>query len=335
MTRAFKRLSPAILAAALCLAIGLGDCSSGKKGASGLEAAGTSVPEKYYIENLRKKDFPGGPVRIVKRLESAGAFDRYLIEYDSGRLNITGMMDVPRGKGPFPVVVLNHGHYDQKNFSPGLGFRQAADAFARKGYVAVGSDFRNMGGSDKGEDFFQHLGSLEDVLRLVDAVKKLPYVDPERIGMWGYSGGGWLTLKSAAIKPEIKAIAVLGSMSADDRDNYLALQKWHPTALAEVDRFVGKPGESPEAYAKLSAKNYLKDVPARVIIHHGADDKAVPLPWAEKLRDRLRSEGKVVEMYVYEGQGHVLKGRAWDLSTERTIRFFDRYLTEGLKEPRR
>jgi len=281
---------------------------------------------EYFLENLRFKAIRSRGINVIKTLEVESHFTRYLIKYESDGINISGMMNVPKGHGLFPVVILNHGYYDPRKFSIGLGFRNAADIFARHGYVAIGSDYRNHGSSDKGPDFFQHMGSLYDVLYLVEAVKELPYVDKERIGMWGYSKGGWITLKASVISKDIKVIALFGSMSSDDRENYYALEKWHPEVLKDVRRVLGKPEEGNEAYKLLSPISYIRYMSNNVIIHHGEKDEAAPLKWSEYLREALIRERKTVEFYVYPGQGHVLKGEAWDKSMERTVNFFNRFL---------
>lgn len=284
-------------------------------------------PGSFFIENLRHQKFEGKGIKILRTLEEAPAFTRYLIEYDSGGLSISGMMNVPKGEGAFPVVILNHGHYEKnRKFSPGLGFKDAADIFAKNGYVAVGSDFRNNGNSDRGENLFQYLGDLQDVLFLLEAVKELPYVDKHRIGMWGYSLGGWLTLKSAVISKDIKVIALFGSMSFDDADNYHTLNQWHPEVIEEVTKIFGAPEEKPDNYAKLSPVNYLKDLSAKVIIHHGVKDTLTPSEWSQKLKEALIKEGKTVEFYEYAMQGHVLQPKAMERAMQRTVDFFDRYL---------
>ena len=77
---------------------------------------------------------------------------------------------------------------------------------------------------------------------------------------------------------------------------------------------------------QLSPVSHIKDMPSHIIIHHGEKDESIPIRWAEKLRDSLIKEGKVIEYYTYTGQGHVLKGKAWTMSMTRTVFFFDKYL---------
>jgi dipeptidyl aminopeptidase/acylaminoacyl peptidase len=280
----------------------------------------------FTINEFRKKDFRDSNIEIVKTLEKKGSFTRYLIAYGSEGLRITGMMNVPKGKGPFPVVILNHGRYNPDKHFIGAGFKKSADTFAREGYVAIGSDYRNYGESDKGKNVFAHLGSLNDVLYLVQAVKKISFVDKEKIGMWGYSGGGWLTLKAIIIDRSITVAALFGSMSADDIDNYKRIYKWHPEVIDDVNMVIGSPDEKPDIYEKMSPINFLKDMPNYIIMHRGADDKVIPVEWSERLRDELIRENKVVEYYTYPRQGHGLNGKARDISMERTVVFFNRYL---------
>lgn len=280
----------------------------------------------FFITNLRQKDFSGSEIKIVKTLEENKDFNRYLIAYSSEGLQITGMMNVPNGKDRFPVIILNHGHYDPRRFTIGYGFKDAADFFARNGYVAIGSNYRNYGDSDLGQDSFIYSGSLYDVLYLVNAAKRLPYVDPERIGMWGHSGGGGLTLKSIVVDRDIKAAALYSPMSSDDVDNYNVMKKWHPYEIKEFTDRMGSPKGNPEVFARRSPINYLSDLNAAVIIHHGELDKTVSITWSEKLRDTLKREGKQVEYYSYPDQGHTLEGRAWEDAMKRTLAFFDRYL---------
>lgn len=284
----------------------------------------------FFIANLRQKDFSGSAIKVVRTLEENKGFTRYFITYNSEGLQITGMMNIPKGEGPFPAIILNHGHYDPKRFTIGYGFKDAADFFARNGYVAIGSNYRNYGDSDRGQDSFIYNGSLYDVLYLVNAVKRLPHVDPEMIGMWGHSGGGGLTLKSIVVDSSIKAAALYSPMSADDVDNYNVMKKWHPHEIKEFTDRMGSPKGNPEVFVKRSPINYLSDLKASIIIHHGERDKAVPITWSGRLMDALIKEGKKVEYYSYPDQVHIFEGEAREEAMKRTLAFFDRYVKRAV-----
>jgi uncharacterized protein len=316
----FIRHARTICMLAGCLASALGYQGFMQKEAQGQITAGSSFP--YFIDSLRLKDFSKAEIRLDKLLEEKESFSRYLISYNSDGLKISGMMNVPKGIPPFKIVIINHGFYDAGKFSIGLGFKDAADYFARRGYVALGSDLRNLGSSDKGDG----QGTICDVLSLAAAAKKLSYVDKGRMGMWGYSGGGGLTLKAVVVDRDIRVAALFGSMSADETDNYELMKKWHPKVTENLVRIIGEPKKQPGNYARLSPLNYFADLSAAFIIHHGEEDKTVPLDFSKKLYRTLIEKGKTASFYTYPNQPHVLSGKAWDEAMSRTVDFFDLHL---------
>jgi dipeptidyl aminopeptidase/acylaminoacyl peptidase len=305
---------------------GMAESMRGRQGQSGLEKVQDDTAGPFLIRDFRAMKRIPEKIITMKELEKNKSFIRYSIVYTSHGLKITGMMNIPHGQGPFPTVILNHGHYDRKRYVIGAGFKEGADIFASNGYIAVGSDYRNHGASESGKNLFQHLGNLYDILSLLDAVKDLPSVDRKRIGMWGYSGGGWISLKAVVVDPIIKIAALFGSMSADDLDNYKALSKWHPEDIKVVNRMIGNPHDNPDTFREMSPIYFVKDMPNYFIIHRGENDTIIPKEWNERLRDRLLQEKKIVEFYTYPRQDHVLKGSAWDISMDRTIIFFKKYL---------
>ena len=285
-------------------------------------------PPYYMIKDLREKDFSGSSIEIKKILEENESFTSYFISYKSENLEITGLMNVPLGNGPFPAVIINHGHYNPDKYFIGAGIQEAAEVFAKNGYVAIGSDYRNHGKSGKGDNFFKHAGYLYDVMYLLGAVKTLTNVDREKIGMWGFSLGGWLTLKASVIDKSIKVVALFAPQSSDDTENYMALSKWHKDVIEVVDKVIGPPGKNPEAYKNMSPINFVEDMPDYFIMHRGQNDSVIPIEWLTRLRDSLIKQNKKIEFYLYPGQGHSLKGSAWNISMKRTIEFFDRNLKD-------
>ncbi|MBI5748004.1 MAG: prolyl oligopeptidase family serine peptidase [Nitrospinae bacterium] len=280
------------------------------------------------IENIRIKEFKPEEPEIIKTIEDNKIYKSYLITYRSEGLRITGLMNVPEGKGPFPVIFLNYGHYQFKKYRTGDGTKEAADLFARNGYVAVSPDYRNYGGSDKGSELF-FTGYVYDLMNLIESVKRLKYVDKDRIGLEGHSMGAAVVVKTIVIRKNIKAAAVFGSMSPDDIENYNALINWGVPLGKEIKRIFGTPENNPELYYKMSPINYFKDVSSPVIIHIGEEDKNTSPAWSITLRDALIKAGKKVEYYSYPAEGHTLEGKAWDEAMKRTLTFFDQYVKKG------
>ena len=96
---------------------------------SALPVVPTATPHPmapYTIEGLRQRKFPGGTIQIVALLAEGPEFSRYAFSYPSDGLTITGILQVPNGAGPFPVIILNHGYYDRSNYFSGAGTCQQA-----------------------------------------------------------------------------------------------------------------------------------------------------------------------------------------------------------------
>jgi len=283
----------------------------------------TNTPDprlSYYITRLRKRAYKGGTVEITGDIPHNEDYAAYYISYPSGNLTITGYMYVPQGQGSFPVIILNHGAYDPEMYFTGTGTQREADYLARHGYLAIAPDYRNYGESTAGDSLLL-VGYMTDVLNLVNSVETIDKADPSRIGMWGHSMGGGVAIKACVVSDRIKAVALFGSVSADEKDNYY----WNGVTRLKIHQIFGLPERNPGTYAWLSAVRYL-DVAPPMSIHHGEADDIVPIEFSEKLGQRMLEAGRSVEYFTYPGQPHTFQGEAWELAMERVLRFFDKYV---------
>ncbi|UCC63650.1 MAG: alpha/beta fold hydrolase, partial [Anaerolineae bacterium] len=210
----------------------------------------------YYISRLRRQTFRGGTVKITGNIPDNEVYAAYYISYPSGELIITGYMYVPKGQGPFPVVILNHGYYDPELYYTGTGTQREADYLARQGYLTVAPDYRNYGESSAGDSLLL-VGYVEDVLHLISSVRTIDQADPSRIGLLGPSMGGGVSIKVGVVSDQIKAVALVGSVGADEKDNYY----WNGVARAQVRQIFGLPERNPGPYYKASAINNLDRAP--------------------------------------------------------------------------
>jgi dipeptidyl aminopeptidase/acylaminoacyl peptidase len=143
---------------------------------------------------LRQHEYQSGKIHIRSTLADTDKYTSFLIDYPSDGLTITGVMNIPIGDGPFPVIIMNHGFFTRSVYSSGDGTDRSSAFLAEHGYITLASDYRSWGDSDTGNSFF-YSGLVIDVINLVNAVPSLPQADPARIGMWGHSMGGGVTLK--------------------------------------------------------------------------------------------------------------------------------------------
>lgn len=313
-----------------------------------LTAAPTPAPDPLYpytIAGMRARTFTGGQIGLRDLLEDNGRYRRYAMDYPSDGLTVTGTLNVPTGDGPFPVVVLLHGYFEREQYWPGADTWQAADFFARNGYIAIAPDFRSWGGSDTGVSLF-HMGLVADTLNLISSLPSLPAADPDRVALWGHSMGGGIATKVLVIDDRPLAAVLYAPNSPDDAD---LIGRWGPGCLPGQSETAGDtcnpaeviPADLPpdllRAYLSAAADPayltqvaplyHLTAVAAPVQIHSGTADGAflaeTPPEWSSKLFDALQAAGKEVTLFTYPDQGHFFQPAEWARLMERSLAFFD------------
>lgn len=310
---------------------------AGQERASSVAAASVAqvditaaAPHPVSLQALMNQTFDGRDLQLGAVLAENEAYTRYTITYRSGELRISGIMNIPKGPGPFPVLILNHGHIDTAVYTNGRGLKREQDWLARHGYAVLHTDYRNHAFSDDDDENEMkfRLGYAEDAINAVLAVRaaKLPTLDPSRIGMLGHSMGGGVTLNTLVIQPELVDAAVLfAPVSVDARLNYERWTTRRPERAQAMRERYGSPEENPEFWDGISASTYLSRVQTPVLIHHGTADESVPLAWSEDLTTRLQAASKDVTFHTYPGEPHEFI-KAWTDVMEKTTAFFDAHL---------
>jgi uncharacterized protein len=303
----------------------------------------------YTISGLGQHDFQSGEIHIRSTLDENEFYTSYLIDYPSDGLTITGIMQIPVGEGPFPVIVMNHGFFNRDIYRSGDGTDRASAFLAHYGYITLASDYRSWGDSDVGRSFF-YSGLTTDVINLINAISSIPQADPDRIGMWGHSMGGGVTMKVLTIDSRLKAAVLYSPVSADDAD---IINRWGVGCFGDIaagEKIIGcnssdiipndLPLEIQDAYRfaatdaewlkEVAPYYHLDHVNIPIQIHYGTEDGKVlsgtPPEWSRKLSQGLLAAGKEVELFQYEGERHSFIGQAWFDFMGRTLRFFDRYV---------
>lgn len=298
---------------------------------------GQPVFEPVSLPAFARQQFAGRGFTVGRVLAQNSAYTRYYITYRSGELAISGIMNVPKGEGPWPVLILNHGYIDPAVYTNGRGLKREQDYLARRGYVVIHPDYRSHAESDDDPEADRRfrLGYTEDVINVIHAVRAagLPYVDAERIGMLGHSMGGGIAWQIAVMQPElVDAFVLLAPVSADARDNFEKWMSRRPEAAQAIVTEHGSPAENPAFWDAISPVTFFSEVAAPVMIHHGSADASVPLAWSQRAADALRAAGKDVTLQVYPGEPHEFID-AWPAVVERTAAFFDRYVAQAADSP--
>jgi dipeptidyl aminopeptidase/acylaminoacyl peptidase len=282
------------------------------------------------LQALMTKKYDGRDLRLGRVLARNDAYTRYFVTYASGSLRISGIMNVPTGPGPYPVLVLNHGYIDPAIYTNGRGLAREQDYLARRGYVVLHTDYRNHAQSsdDPRSELNMRLGYTEDVINAVLAIKqsRLPYLDRQRIGLFGRSMGGGITYNALVAQPGlVKAAVVYAPVSSDAVDNFNRWTRTDSVLATAIIRAYGAPERNPGFWRNLSAVNFFDRVTEPILIQHGTADESCPIAWSRKTLAALKKAGKDATMYTYPGEHHAF-GPAWPTSMARTVAFLDQRL---------
>ena len=222
----------------------------------------------------------------------------------------------------YPTVVYVYGGPGVRNVDASWNYaaRSWEIYMAQKGYVIFVLD--NRGSSERGFAFetatYHRLGQeeMKDQMRGVDYLKSLPYVDANRIGVHGWSYGGFMTTSLITNYPDVFKVGVAGGPVID----------WKYYEVMYGERYMGTPQENPEGYAQSSLLNKAKDLKGRLQIIIGYNDPVcVPQHSLAFLR-ACEDAGTQPDFFTYPGQGHNMMGKDMVHLHERITRYFEDYL---------
>lgn len=280
---------------------------------------------------LMQREHRGSDLRLGAVRVRTDAYTQYAVTYRANDLTISGIMNVPRGEGPFPALVLAHGYIDPDVYTTGRGMPREQDLLARNGYVVLHTDYRNHAGSDDDpdNDVNLRLGYTEDVIAAVLALRSAarPNVDDERIGLLGRSMGGGVVYNTLVVAPGlVDAAVVFAPVSSRPEQNIDQFQRPEGDPLVEeIETAHGTPAENPEFWRQVSPVTYIDRVTEPLLIHHGTADDTCPPAWTRATAAAFEAAGKDVELRTYRGEGHTF-GPRWPDSMDATMAFFDRHL---------
>ena len=162
------------------------------------------------------------------------------------------------------------------------------------------------------------LSSQQQATALQSLEKTHPFIDPKRVGVWGWSGGGTETLNLMFRYPDIYSVGVSVASVPD--------QRLYDTIYQE--RYLGLPQDSPKAYEQSSAINFASGLRGDLLVMHGSGDDNVHFQGFELLVNKLISLGKQFDMRVYPGRTHSIsegKGTTQDVYTN-ILGYFEDHL---------
>ena len=302
----------------------------------------TATPFQHpmSIETLRQGSYPGSDIILEKELERGANYRRYYAYYLSEGLKIYGLLTVPDGEMPaggWPAIVFNHGYIPPEIYKTTERYTAYVDKIARSGYIVFRIDYRGHDQSEgEATGAYGNPGYLVDVMNAVASIKKFPQANPEKIGMWGHSMGGFLTLRAMVISKDVKVGVIWAGVVGSYPD---LVYKWRRTGAAVTPspssqgrgwrtgwlEQYGTPEQNPAFWKAVSANSYLADLSGLIQILHGTADEDVPVAFSETLYGQIRAAGQYAELYTYPGDNHNIS-TSFDTAMAQTIAFYDTYL---------
>lgn len=222
----------------------------------------------------------------------------------------------------YPTVVYVYGgpHAHNVDASWHWASRSWETYMAQKGYVLFILD--NRGSENRGKAFeqvtFRHLGQeeMKDQICGVNFLKTLPYVDADRLGVHGWSFGGFMTTSLMTTYPDVFKVGVAGGPVID----------WKYYEVMYGERYMDTPETNPEGYEQTSLLNKAKNLKGKLQIIIGMNDPTVVPQHALQFLDACVKAGTQPDFFVYPGEGHNMRGHASVHLHERITQYFEDYL---------
>ncbi len=225
----------------------------------------------------------------------------------SDGLKIEGVLSMPYNfekSKKYPLLVIVHGGPTWASFPVhGLNKIYPIEQFIEAGFLVLEPNYR--GSSGYGKDFLKAnyrelgIGDYNDIISGVDMLVEKGFVDKNKVGIMGWSQGGYISAFCATYSDRFKAISVGAGIS-----NWITY--YANTDIHQFTRmYLGdNPWNDPDIYKKTSPMTYIKSACTPVIIQHGEKDARVPLPNAYELYQGLKDMGIETELIVFKGMNH-------------------------------
>ncbi|MCU4176560.1 S9 family peptidase [Carboxylicivirga sp. N1Y90] len=269
--------------------------------------------ETLNVSENPYKDIEVGEVKLIDLKTKDGTTDLH------GRIVLPPNFDA--GK-KYPVIVYVYGGpHSQMVQNRWMGGARGWQLYmAQKGYIAFTLD--NRGTQHRGKDFEQaihrQLGVLEveDQMQGIEYLKSLPYVDADKIGVHGWSYGGFMTISMMTKHADVFKVGVAGGPVID----------WSYYEIMYGERYMDTPEENPEGYANANLKETVENLEGRLMLIHGAIDPVVVWQHSLSYVRECVKKGVQLDYFMYPRHEHNVRGRDRVHLMEKVTRYFDDFL---------
>jgi len=287
---------------------------------------------KYTIDSLSKIEIKGSRIEVGEKLSDFANFSSYIFSFSvdpdfDGRIfkKVTGQLNLPRGEGPYPLIVMFRGYVDQKTYTTGTGTKKAGEYFANNGFITIAPDFLGYGGSDhEAENIFEsRFQTYVTALSLLQSLNSLDAWDQKNVFIWGHSNGGQIAITVLEITQKPFPTTLWAPVSKPFPYSVL----YYTDESDDKGKLIrGELAKFEDEYDTdlYSTDGYFDRIKAPIQLHQGTADDAVPPSWSNNLAKILSSLNVDLEYYTYLGADHNLNP-SWNAVVARDVAFFKKH----------
>ena len=299
----------------------------------------------YTFENLKKTQFPKNQIVFGNSVSENNDFISQKFYYSVPKTpgssvmeKVSGLANVPKKPGNYPVIVMFRGFVPDEIYKPGIGTQPVAAVLARNGYITLAPDFLGYGESDKpsNDPFENRFQAYTTALTLLSSLSTINNglnasysatitADLNKVGVWGHSNGGHIALSVLEISgvnyPTVLWAPVSTSFpysilyyTDESDDQGKAMRK----TLADFEINYNTDLFSPPKFY-----NWIK---APLLINQGESDHEVPLWWSDNLVDTLKKDNVDVKYLTYPNSDHNMLPSGWSDAVTNTLKFYNKEL---------
>ena len=230
--------------------------------------------------------------------------EHFLFKSADGKYDLDGMLFKPAHfdkNKKYSMIMSVYGGPGAKRIYNRFNLNSGSQTFAQLGFIVVSIDHRGISGRGKAFQNLMYLNlgqiELEDHVAAAKFIGKRPYVDENRVGIYGHSYGGYMTCIALLKAPDVFHVGVAGAPVTD----------WRNYDTIYTERYMRRPQDNPDGYEKGSCMNYAKDLKGHLAIHHGAVDDNVHPGNTIQLVEALLKHNKTFDMMMYPEQRHGIR----------------------------
>jgi len=291
--------------------------------------------EKYSFSRLKETKFEVSKITFDKVLKEGDGYTSYLFYFTDQGKRVSGMANVPKAQGVYPVIVMFRGFIEKDKYSIGEGTRHSGEVFAQNGFITLAPDFLGYGSSDNPsndsiEERFQTyttgltlLNSLSSINNSLSKSNLNVQANLNKVGIWGHSNGGHIALSVLEISGKPYPTVLWNPVSkpfpysilyfTDDFDDH---GKALIRVVADFERYYDA--------EKYSLTNYFRWIKGPIQLSQAVEDEAVPKRWSDTLNDELKKLKKDIEYNLYPGEDHNFSKGSWSTVVGKSIDFYKR-----------